>query len=96
MAGIEAAAGRPSEGGDLATRLAALDDFEFAGDDTETEDYDSLSAHDEDVRDEEIPWDEPAVRYWDVISNATENDLPADLAERHNDVINRESQGLKL
>jgi len=29
-----------------------------------------------------------------VISNATENDLPADLAERHSDVINRESQQL--
>lgn len=36
VAGMEAAARRSPEGGDVAARLVALDDFDFAGDDTPT------------------------------------------------------------
>jgi hypothetical protein len=42
-----------------------------------------VPADDEDVRDEEVAWDKAAVRNWNVISNASENDLRAELAERH-------------
>lgn len=80
VAAIEAAAGRPSKGGDLAARLAALDDFEFAGDDVTTDDYDGLPADDHILDpDDGVQWGEPEVRYWDVISKATENDLPWDV-----------------
>ena len=85
--GIERAAGRPAETGEIATRLEALRDFVFKGDDTATDDYDYLPADDVDFRDEQVAWDEPAVRYWNMIAGATARDLPSDLtkycADRH-------------
>jgi hypothetical protein len=44
VAGAETASVRPSEGGDLAARLAALDGFEFAGNDATSDKYDGLPA----------------------------------------------------
>ena len=54
-------------------RLRALDDFDFAGEDEATGD-------DVDFREEQIAWDEPEVRFWDVLAGATARDLPSDLA----------------
>jgi len=82
-AGIEAAAGRSDRSGDIAARLAALDDVDFAGVYTATDEYDVLPADDHDFREELVAWDEPEVRYWDVISQATPTSLPSDLAERY-------------
>ena len=82
-AAIEMAAGLPVGGGDIAARLAALDAVDFAGFDAETDEYESLPADDHDFRDEQVAWGEPEVRYWDVISQATPNSLPSDLAERY-------------
>ena len=82
-AAIEVAAGLPVGGGDIAARLAALDDVDFAGVDAATDEYDYLPADDHDFREEQVAWDEPEVRYWDVISQATPNSLPSDLAERY-------------
>ena len=83
IAGIERAAGRPPGSGALWTRLKALDDFVFEGDDTATDDYDYLPGDDFDFREEQIPWDEPQVRFWDVLAGATARDLPSDLAAEY-------------
>lgn len=83
VAGIERAAGRPPGSGEISTRLEALRDFVFDGDDTATDDYDYLPADDVDFREEQIAWDEPAVRYWNVIAPATAHDLPSDLAAEY-------------
>ena len=82
-AAIAAAAGRPAGGGDIAVRLAMLDDVDFAGVETATDEYDRLPGDDYDVREDLVAWDEPVVRYWDVISRATPTSLPSDLAERY-------------
>jgi hypothetical protein len=79
---IEAAADTPSMGGDFAVRLAALDSFEFAGDDATTDECDGLPAADHILDpDGGVQWCEPKVLYWDVVSNATENDLAKGLAK---------------
>ena len=36
-----------------------------------------------DFREERIAWDEPEVRYWDVIAGATARDLPSDLVAEY-------------
>jgi hypothetical protein len=82
-AAIEAAAGRSAGRGDIGARLAMLDDVDFAGVHTATEEYDGLPADDYDVREDLVAWDEPVVRYWDVIIRATPTSLPSDLAERY-------------
>lgn len=83
VTGIERAAGRPPGSGDLSTRLQALNDVVFEGDDTATDDYDYLPGDDVDFREEQIAWDEPAVRYWDALASATARDLPSDLATEY-------------
>jgi hypothetical protein len=83
VAAIERAAGRPPGNGELSTRLQALDDVVFAGDDTATDDYDYLPGDDHDFREEQIAWDEPAVRYWNALAGATARDLPSDLATEY-------------
>ena len=80
IAGIERAAGRPPGSGDLFMRLRALDDFDFAGEDEATDDYDYLPSDDVDLGEEQIALDEPEVRFWDVLAGATARDLPSDLA----------------
>jgi len=82
-AAIEAAAGRSAGGGDIAARLAALDDIDFGGVETATDEYDNLPADDHDFREDQVAWDEPVVRYWDVICQATPTSLPSDLAARY-------------
>ncbi len=62
IAGIERAAGRPPGSGALWTRLKALDDFVFAGEDEATDDYDYLPGDDFGFREEQSPWDGPQVR----------------------------------
>ena len=83
VSAIERAAGRPSGAGDLATRLAALQDCEFGGESTATDDYDCIPGDDVEYREEQIAWDEPEVRYWNVIAGATARDLPSDLVVKY-------------
>lgn len=82
VVGIESVAGQSGDG-DIATRLASLHGFDFRGDDTATDDYEYLPGDDVDFREEQVAWDEPEVRYWDVIARATSGDLPADLAAEY-------------
>lgn len=83
VAAIEASADRRVLGGDLAVRLDLLRDVDFDGDDVPTDDYEFLPGDDVDFREDQVAWDEPEVRYWDVIVRASRHDLPTDLAERY-------------
>ncbi len=83
LTAIERAAGQARADGGLTGRLAALSDVDFEGTDEPSDDYEYLPGDDVDFRDEQIPWDEPEVRYWDVITRASGVDLPADLVERY-------------
>ena len=83
VSAIERAAGRSPAAGDVVTRLKALHDCKFDGDDTATDDYECVPGDDVDFREERIAWDEPEVRYWDVIAGATARDLPSDLVAEY-------------
>lgn len=83
VSAIEASAGRRVSADDLTVRLGLLRDVDFDGDDRPTDDYEFLPGDDVDFREDQVAWDEPEVRYWDVIVRASRHDLPADLAERY-------------